>query len=177
MNIIFFLFIIFIIIYTITTVSLLNEFVVKDKDNLEMAKIKTNILGSQIPLVIFLNIFIILVYVLGLNSYFFEEYFDSFPILLPILLLILNIFSFNSLYGLLYEKYIIQGKTGVNVALITLPLWSLILSCIFVFLIMLLCISFNPIIWFFLLKDFLTGISYKIEDSFSSGYRKVINRL
>lgn len=144
----------FIIIYILVSSILENEFIVKRKGDMEKDKIRSGFLVWQVPLVIFLNILVLMVYLFEENNGFFEKYFWDSPVLIPFLLVILFLFSYNSLYGLLFDNYMLKNKENINLGLVLLPLWTFVLSGFFVFIIMLLSLSINPIQWFLTTKDF-----------------------
>ena len=147
---------ILIVIWIIVSSILEDEYIVKKKDDLSMKKIKSKFLGGQVPLVIFINILLFIQFFIVGDGSFFEKYFWDNPILMEVLIFLLLILTFNSIYGLGFERLMIKEKENVNNWFITLPLWSFGLASLLVFIIMLLTISINPVEWVLAIKDFFS---------------------
>lgn len=154
MNGFLFTFYVLIVIWIIVSSILEDENIVKKKDDLSMKEIKSGFLGGQVPLVIFINILLLIQFFIVGDGSFFEKYFWDNPILMKVLIFLLLILTFNSIYGLGFERLMIKEKENVNNWFITLPLWSFGIAASFVFIIMLLTISINPLELILVIKDF-----------------------
>lgn len=138
------------VLYFILSVVIQNEIVIRKKEELKSSEIRDKTLAVQIPSVILFNLSIVSLIVFWIYNDFFETYFWDNPFSSVIMVLTLFLLTYNSLYALLYKRFIFNDQ--INFQSITLPLWSFAISFLFVISIMLISVSVNPAEWFLVIK-------------------------